>query len=64
MTDSMKHRLLESHFSLEHVRDFLRAADMSCVRQIYLLHRSAGNGDRELFEREIKQLTGKPVTVF
>ncbi|HCA29762.1 MAG TPA: MBL fold metallo-hydrolase [Ruminococcaceae bacterium] len=64
VTDSMKHRLLESHFSLEHVRDFFKATELSQVRQIYLLHVSAGNGDKKQFVSEIKQATGRPVTAF
>ena len=34
----MKKRLMQSHFSLEHVKDFLRANDLSKVREIWLLH--------------------------
>lgn len=63
-TDYTKSRLLHSHFSLGHVKEFFKATDLSQVRQIYLLHRSAGNGDRKLFEHEIKQLTGRPVIVY
>ena len=60
----MKPRLLQSHFSLENVKDFLRANDMSTVRHIYLIHVSRNNGDPVLFKQEIQRLTGKPVTVF
>lgn len=62
--ESMKHRLLQSHFSLENAKDFLRANDMSTVRRIYLIHVSKNNGDPALFKREIQRLAGKPVTVF
>jgi len=64
ITDSMKHRLMGSHFSLEHVKEFMEVADLSRVRQVYLLHVSAGNGDKAEFVREIKQVTGKLVTAF
>ena len=60
----MKPRLLQSHFSLENVKDFLKANDMSTVRHIYLIHLSDKNADPALFKREIQRLTGKPVTVF
>lgn len=60
----LKPRLLQSHFSLDNVRTFLTANDLSRVQHIYLLHVSAGNGDREAFGRDIKALTGIPVTVF
>lgn len=62
--DALKIRLMQSHFSLEHVKEFFKVTDLSRVRQIYLLHRSTGNGDQELFECEIKQATGRPVTVY
>ncbi len=62
--ESMKPRLLKSHFGLENVKDFLRANDMNTVRRIYLIHLSGNNGDPALFKREIQQATGKPVTVF
>lgn len=62
--ESLKPRLLQSHFSLDNVRAFLSANDLSRVQHIYLLHVSDGNGDREAFGRDIKALTGIPVTVF
>ena len=62
--ESLKTRLYQSHFSLDNVRAFLSANDLSRVRHIYLLHVSDGNGDRDAFGRDIKALTGIPVTVF
>lgn len=61
--EAMKNRLLKSHFSLEHVKDFLRANDLSKVKEIWLLHLSDGNSDEARFKREIQQLTGKPVYI-
>ena len=60
--ESMKHRIERAHFSLENVKDFLRANDMSTVRHIYLIHISRNNGDPKQFKREIQRLTGVPVT--
>jgi len=60
---ALKNRILKSHFSLEHVKDFLKANDLSKVREIWLLHLSDGNSDAERFKREIQELTGKPVYV-
>lgn len=57
----VKRRLLKSHMSLETCKKFLSAQDLSTVREIHLLHMSDGNGDAELFKREIQALTGKPV---
>lgn len=59
----MKKRLLKSHFSLEHVKDFLLANDLSKVQEIWLLHLSDNNSDAALFKHEIQELTGKPVWV-
>lgn len=60
---SMKPRLLRSHFSLENVKEFLKANDLSKVQEIWLLHLSDNNSDEELFKREIQQISGKPVFV-
>lgn len=60
---AMRRRLLTSHFSLDNVKEFLKANDLSQVREIWLLHLSDGNSDAERFKREIQELTGKPVYV-
>ncbi len=59
----MRGRLLKSHFSLEHVKDFLRANDLSKLQEVHLLHLSDSNGDEERFKREIQEIVGKPVMV-
>jgi len=59
----MKNRLLESHFSLEHVKEFLSANDLSRVKVIVLLHLSSANSDAKRMVREIEELTGKIVIV-
>jgi len=58
-----KKRVMRSHFSLENVKEFLKANDLSRCREIHLLHLSAGNSDAGRFKREIEQLTGVPVKV-
>lgn len=63
VSETMKHRLEQSHFSIENVKTFLAANDMSTVRWIYLLHLSRNNADPVLFKKEIQRITGKPVTV-
>lgn len=60
---SMKPRLLRSHFSLENVKDFIRANDLSRVEEIWLLHLSDTNSDAARFKREIQSITGKQVYV-
>ena len=58
-----KKRILQSHFNLENVKEFLKANDLSQVREIWLLHLSDRNSDAERFKREIMELTGKPVKI-
>jgi len=58
-----KNRLLKSHFSLKNVKDFLRANDLSRVKEIHLLHLSDRNSSAKLFKKEIQKLTGKPVYI-
>lgn len=60
---AMKTRLLRSHFSLENVKEFLKANDLSKVQEIWLIHLSDNNSDEARFKREIQELTGKMVIV-
>jgi len=59
----LKNRILKSHFSLENVKKFLLANDLSKVEAIFLLHLSDGNSDAERFKREVMELTGKPTYI-
>lgn len=61
--ESLKNRLLESHFSLNNVKGFLKANDMGAVRKIVLCHLSDGNSDAARMVREIKELTGRDTEV-
>lgn len=60
---SLRDRLLRSHFSLENVKEFLKANDLSQVKDITLLHLSNGNSNAELFKTEIEKLTGIPTYI-
>jgi len=60
---ALKSRVMRSHFSLEHVKQFLQANDLSQVCEIHLLHLSDSNSDEDAFKQEIMALTGKPVYV-
>ncbi len=60
---ALKKRILKSHFSLDNVKEFLKANDLSQVREIWLLHLSDGNSDAERFKREVQTLTGRPVYI-
>lgn len=59
----MKKRLMKSHFSLDNVKEFLRANDLSKVQEIWLLHLSDNNSDEAFFKQEIAELTGKLIYV-
>ena len=60
---TLERRLRESHFSLENLKKFFLANDISKVKEIWLIHLSKGNADPVMFKREIEALTGKPVYV-
>lgn len=60
---AMKKRLMRSHFSLENVKDFLKANDLSKVEEIWLLHLSDTNSNAESFKEEIQKVTGKMIFV-
>jgi len=59
----LKHRLVRSHFSLENVKMFLQANDLSKVQEIWLLHLSDGNSDAKRFKREVQAISGKPTYI-
>lgn len=59
----MRKRLIQSHMSLENLKDMLAANDLSKVQEIHLLHLSDSNSDEALFKREIQELTGKLVYI-
>ena len=60
---ALKSRILKSHFSLENVKQFLRANDLSRVREIWLLHLSEQNSCEKRFKEEVQKITGKPTYI-
>lgn len=60
---SLRQRLLTSHFSLEHIKDFLKSNDLSKVESIMLMHLSDENSDASFFKNEIEKLTGIPTRI-
>lgn len=58
-----KNRLLQSHFELSNVKNFLRASNLSQTQAIYLIHLSDKNSDEKRFKTEIQAVTGLPVIV-
>lgn len=61
--ERMKPRLLQSHFSLENVKEFLKANDLSQCRNIVLLHLSERNSSAPRMIKEIEELTGIKTSV-
>lgn len=59
----LKNRILRSHFSLDNVKEFFKANDLSKVKGIFLIHISKENGYPERFQKEIQDLTGKQVYI-
>ena len=60
---SLKSRIIRTHMSLDTVKGFLRANDLSLVTGIWLLHLSDDHSDAERFRTEIQELTDKPTYV-
>lgn len=56
--EALKNRILQSHFSLEHVKAFLQANVTTATRQIILVHLSDDNSDAARMQREVQELIG------
>ena len=61
--ESLKNRILESHFSLDNLKIFFKANDLKDVRQIVLIHLSDGNSDAARMVSEIEELTKKETMI-
>ncbi|KZL88494.1 MBL fold metallo-hydrolase [Clostridium magnum] len=59
----LRNRLIKSHFSLENVKEFLKANDLSHVKEITLIHLSDSNSNSQQFKEDTEALTGRPVYV-
>lgn len=60
---SLRNRITKSHFELENVIEFLKANDLSKIKNIMILHISGQNGDGEIFKSEIEKNIGFPVEI-
>lgn len=63
VNDALAKRVIRSHMSIEHLLDALKAADLSKLREVYLLHLSNDNSNAEEFKRKVQEVTGVPVYV-
>jgi phosphoribosyl 1,2-cyclic phosphodiesterase len=56
-------RTFKTHMSIERLIEMLKANDLKQVKEIHLLHLSAGNSHAEGFKRKVQQATGVPVYI-
>jgi len=64
ITDKARLKSIQrSHFSLEHIKDFLLANDLTKVTQIYLLHLSSSNANANFIKEEVQKATGKEIII-
>lgn len=56
----LRNRLMTSHMELHNTIGFLRSSDLSIVRNIVLVHLSAGNAEAARFEEAVMAATGLP----
>ena len=54
-------RIVKNHMSLERLIYFLKANDLSRLKQIHLIHMSANNSDAGRFKKAVRSVTGKEV---
>lgn len=62
-TLSLRNRIVNSHFELSNVIEFLKANDLSKVKNIMLLHLSSSNADESHFKEEIEKNIGLPIEI-
>lgn len=63
ITKNQKERIMQTHFGLENVLEFLEAQDLGKLQEIHLLHLSNRNANAGKIEREVKGLAGVPVYI-
>ncbi|WP_101772360.1 MBL fold metallo-hydrolase [Peptostreptococcus faecalis] len=59
----LRNRIVESHFELNNVIDFLKASDLSVLKTLTLIHLSSSNSDEKLFKSEVEKAIGHPVEI-
>jgi len=58
-----KNRVIQNHFSLRDVKNFLQEIDRSQLKEVHLLHLSEENSDEKRFKKEVQEIVGVPVEV-
>lgn len=62
-SSSLRRSIIRNHFALETLVDFLKAINLSQVKEIWLLHMSDNNSDAVMFKQKIQEATGKMVQI-
>ena len=60
---SLAKHLMKSHFAIENVVEFLKANDLSKVKEIWLIHLSSRNSDGRMFQDIVMRATGIPAYI-
>ncbi|MFD1466495.1 MBL fold metallo-hydrolase [Lapidilactobacillus mulanensis] len=60
---SLEKRILTSHFEMDNSLSFIKANMSLTLRDVLLIHISKTNGDPELFQHKVQELTGVPVYI-
>ncbi|MBY9021743.1 MAG: MBL fold metallo-hydrolase, partial [Candidatus Lokiarchaeota archaeon] len=63
INETIKERLLKSHFSLENAKKFVKANDNPKLKNIVLLHLSDSNSNAKEFKGVMEELTHKRVEI-
>lgn len=63
ITEGLKARIFESHFSLTSCKEFLKRQDLSQCKRIIAVHASGERLDKERAVEELQAATGVPVIV-
>lgn len=63
ITPELAKRIVKYHISVERLIIFLKACDLSRLKEIHLAHLSDNNSDEERFKREVQRICGVPVYV-
>ena len=60
---AVKRRVYGSHMSINRVLEFLKANDLSQLREVWLLHLSEKNSSADDFKLAVQRITGCPVYI-
>lgn len=63
MPEKVKHRIENTHMSIDVLCDYLRTMDLSQCREIHLLHLSDSTSHEVNFERKVKEVVPKHIKI-